>query len=320
MKRSQTWIILAIAMVAISVGMAQAQSQPATDLARGAALYDRWYAVVGMDAPAGNHPIWARQTTNTRSGEETWRCVECHGFDYQGKDGAYKSGSHFTGFPGVWQAGQQLTQAQLVERLKGSPDAEHDFSAYLSDADLQLLASFIKEGMIDDSAYIDPVALTIIGGDVAHGKQLYDQVCAECHGADGAEIKSRYEGIMDASLGMLSAVDPWRFLHRTRFGNPGTEMPYGADLGWTPQDGRDVLLYAQTLPGGQLYGRTVAPSVGQAGVTPVPLQGGPAQNWFTGILTAIGAVFTGIGFNALVAAVLVGIILLLVWALRSRKG
>jgi len=38
-------------------------------------------------------PLWATQSSNTRSGKDTWRCKECHGWDYMGVDGAYGSGS-----------------------------------------------------------------------------------------------------------------------------------------------------------------------------------------------------------------------------------
>ena len=36
-----------------------------------------------------------------RAGADTWRCKECHGWDYAGKDGAYGSGDHRTGIVGV---------------------------------------------------------------------------------------------------------------------------------------------------------------------------------------------------------------------------
>jgi hypothetical protein len=50
-----------------------------------------------------------------------------------------------------------------------------------------------------------------------------------------------------------------------------------------------------------------------------PLLGGPAQNFFTSILTVFSVMAAGLGFNILIAAVLLGIILLLVWAIRGRK-
>jgi len=31
----------------------------------------------------------------------SWRCKECHGWDYKGKDGSYASGAHATGIKGI---------------------------------------------------------------------------------------------------------------------------------------------------------------------------------------------------------------------------
>jgi len=296
---------------------AQAQgSAPADDLVLGARLYDDWTEVKGVTPPAGSHPIWARQHTNTLSGPETWRCVTCHGWDYQGKDGAWSSGANYTGFPGIYTA-RTLPIETLTRLLSGNPDPEHDFSAYLTPAEMRALAVFIREGVIDDRQYIDLVSRKVVGGDPAHGQALYTQTCAACHGADGQQITFRYQG-MQVSLASLAVQDPWRFLHRTRFGVArAPEMPIGFTLGWSPQDGRDVLAYAQSLPSG-LEPQVTPPLAGQA-PTPAPLPGGPAQNFLTGILTALGAMATSLGFALLLGGLLVGILLVVVWILRSRK-
>jgi hypothetical protein len=170
--------------------------------------------------------------------------------------------------------------------------------------------------MIDDTEYINPVSLQVIGGDAAHGKQLYTSTCAECHGEDGKKIVFRTEGV-DEYLGSLANRDPWRFLHRTRFGTAGTAMPVGMTLGWTPADGRDILAYAQILPtGGEIP--VEEPSV-PSGEPPVQTLGGPASNLWTGILTGIG-MFMGMAGYALVfigGFILVG--LTVVTILRKRK-
>ena len=63
-----------------------------------------YYCGGRTDAPEEDHPLWATQDSNTRSGDDTWRCKECHGWDYKGKAGAYASGKHFTGIKGVLDA------------------------------------------------------------------------------------------------------------------------------------------------------------------------------------------------------------------------
>ncbi len=290
--------------------------QPDEQLVRGAQLYDDWTQVTGQAPPEGSHPIWARQTTNTRSGVDTWRCVSCHGWDYQGKDGAFASGANYTGFPGVYDA-QSLPLDELKAILSGQKDPQHDFTPYLNDADLTALAIFIRQGVIDDNRFIDPVSLKPIGGDLQNGKALYEQGCASCHGSDGQTITFRYEG-QTVSLGTLAVQDPWRFLHRTRFGTArAPQMTIGLNLGWSPQEGRDVLLYAQTFATG--LEQPLGPSLGDQPGGIVSQPGGPANNIITGILTALGAMAASLGFAIVLGSLLVGILLLVVWSIRNRK-
>ncbi|MEN4010710.1 MAG: c-type cytochrome [Bellilinea sp.] len=324
MKRP--FVFMSIATLLLGMGFLIIQAQPAhavnatlqqvARLIRGAQLYDDWTQLSATPPPAGNHPIWDRQTTNTRAGIDTWRCASCHGWDYEGKDGAFGSGANYTGFPGVYDAQSQSLE-RLQQVLSGSNDSEHDFTPYLSSADLAALSTFIRDGVIDDSRFIDPLTLKPIGGDLDHGKTLYDQGCASCHGEDGQKIAFRYEG-QTVTLGTLAIQDPWRFLHRTRFGTArAPEMTIGLNLGWSPQDGRDVLLFSQTFPtGGE---RPLEPSL--AGQQPAPpvQPGGPASNFFTGILTAFGAMATSLGFALVLGGLLVGILLLVVWSIRNRN-
>ena len=94
-------------------------------------------------------------------------------------------------------------------------------------------------------------------------------------------------------------------------------MVIGVNLGWTVEEGRDVLLYAQTLPTGLESSGT--PSIGEQTPGSGDQPGGPASNIFTGILTALGAMATGLGFAIILGLVLIGIIFLVVWVLRGRK-
>jgi len=304
-------IILAILLTFTGLAVVRAQS---SDLVRGAQLYDRWYAVLGVSAPEGDMPLWSRQSTNTRSGAETWRCVECHGWDYQGAMGAYGSGSHYTGFPSVMAAVASLNQDEIVSHLRGEKDPGHDLSAYLSEADMVALATFLKQGLIDDARYIDPVSLRVIGGDLAHGQALYEATCLACHGASGDRLIFRSEGI-DETLGALADRDPYRFLHRARFGVAGIDMPIGATLGWTPEDGRDVLRYVQSLPTGQETGPL--PPAGES-VGPNEPLGGPAGDLWTGILTGMAAFLGTIGGSLLFLGVLIVLGVLVVAAMRRR--
>jgi len=232
--------------------LAYAQSLPVEpavggSIARGGRLYDMWWVEAGLEDPVGDMPVWGRQDTNTRSGGDTWRCKECHGWDYKGAEGAYGSGSHITGFPGVYDA-RLKSVADLLAQLTGSVDAEHDFSV-LSEADLNDLISFMKDGLVDLSPFIDAETKTPIGGDAGHGQELYTSTCALCHGEDGLTLNfgSAEE---PEYVGTIALDNPWEFVHKIRNGQPGSEppMPAAIETGWSLQDIIDLLAFAQSLP------------------------------------------------------------------------
>jgi hypothetical protein len=311
-------IIIGVITLLVAGAALAAEATPSPDdIIRGAQLYDNWYAVLGVDPPAGNMPIWNRQTTNTRSGGDTWRCNECHGWDYRGSQGEYKAGSHYTGFPDIWTLVQALTVEDIVNHLKGSLDPAHNFSSYLDDKSLTQLAYFLKFGIIDDSTYINPISLRVVDPNFSHGQELYQTTCLACHGEDGKKIVLRIEGI-DEYLGNIANRDPWRFLHRTRFGVAGTNMPVGMSLGWLPADGRDILAYSQTLPtGGQIVGEPTR----NPQITPAPLLGGPANNLWTGILTSLGTI-VGMGVVAggfIGGFVLLALIVVIIFRKRPKR-
>ena len=319
LKRFMSFLMILILFVAISITSisvsARENLQEISPVSRGAQIYDDWTEVVpGAALPVGDHPLWSRQTNNTRTGEDTWRCVVCHGWDYQGSTGAFRSGSYFTGFSGILQTAS-FDNRELVSALDGSSDAQHNFTSILSEDDVESVIAFIQTGLIDDNEFIDLVTRKVIGGDFNNGKQKYQQACSSCHGEDGTMATFRYEGT-EVALGTLAIQDPWRFLHRTRFGTArAPEMPLGYELGWTPEDGRDVVYYVQSsLPTGFEVVENQP-----IDIEPVENLGGPAQNWFSGIVTAFGAMATSLGFAVLLGALFVGIILLLVWLLRNKK-
>ncbi|PJB67562.1 MAG: hypothetical protein CO094_03645 [Anaerolineae bacterium CG_4_9_14_3_um_filter_57_17] len=221
--------------------LAYAQTLPTSSpVTEGAHLYDNWTKAIGADVPAENQPLWATQTTNTRTGNDTWRCKECHGWDYLGVDGRYASGSHMTGFPGVISSAGK-TPEELVAALKGE---NHDFSPYLGDAQMNALVSFIQQ-MQDLKPYINDDKT--VNGDAEKGKVLFNGTCAMCHGEDGTAIDfDDGEGV--EYVGTLAADNPWEGFNKIAYGQPAAPMPAGINLGWSWQDIADLLAYAQTLP------------------------------------------------------------------------
>lgn len=236
------------------------------DPVRGGLLYDKWWAVESSDdhddhegesgAPESDHPLWATQSTNERSGTDTWRCKECHGWDYKGADGAYGSGSHYTGFMGIFGS-KDKPASEVLAALKGSTNPDHDFSTVMEEHDLVDLAVFISEDLIDMDNWVNEDKSS--KGDLAAGETLYGEVCTFCHGPEGNAIN--FHGLDNPEfLGHLATGNPWEFIHKARFGQPGWPMPSAIGNDWSDQDVADVLVYAQTFPedltvsgGGQLY-------------------------------------------------------------------
>ncbi len=227
-------------------GKAPEEPKASTDsIVTGGLLYDKWWSIAdGATEPTEDNRLWSLQDSNTRSGGDTWRCKECHGWDYKGQGGAYSSGSHYSGFPGVYDAYLTKNKAQLLDTLTGGTDYRHDFSSEISDVALENLVDFLSEGLINDTDYIDYATKKVVGADIANGNELFDGTCAACHGNDGRLILfHETEGV-----GTLANGNPWETLHKIRFGHPGTAMPSSVASGWSTQDAVDVLGYAQTLP------------------------------------------------------------------------
>ena len=317
MRKGMRFFAAFLLTLTIGVGVVSARGfyQAGDDISAGAQLYDRWYARLNVGAPEGNHPLWERQSTNTRSGAETWRCSECHGWDYRGAEGVYGFGSHYTGFPGVYNLAAQLTEDEIVAHLNGKIDPQHDFSAYMDEKSLRQLAVFLKDGLVDDSQFVDPVSLKVRDANPEKGKVLFETVCAACHGVDGKTIIFRTEGV-DEYLGTVANRDPARFLHRSRFGVAGTAMPIGRELGWSISDSINVLAYAQTLPAGQ----APAPASGAGSASgPAPQLGGPGPGIFGGIFTGLGAFFGMFGMSVLFILGFVAFLGAIVFILSKRK-
>ncbi len=241
---------VAVARVSVSVGADTGPVLIRGDALAGGKLFDNWPVMTGV-TPEGEHGLWAIQTTNTRTGVATWRCKECHGWDYRGALGAYgdRESSHYTGFLGLLWAGDLLTQDQIVEVLNGGLDPRHDFTDWLDDEQMLNVAAFLKLQLIDEAALIDyETKQPRVEWDPDGGKRLFERSCGVCHGDDGKRINFG-SAASPEYLGGLAQGNPWEVMHKIRFGQPGTPgMPSSEARGWTIQDVIAVLGHAQTLP------------------------------------------------------------------------
>jgi len=216
------------------------------DLVRGGLLYDKWWAENGADEPTDTNPTYPTEVNpNHRTGSQTWRCKECHGWDYLGVEGAYGSGSHFTGIAGILDATEPQELFDII--ADGTTGPTGTMTGYtedqLSDEDIWDLVKFIKEGLIDDRNFINYQTKEAINPDLENGQARYNSVCAACHGFGGEAIE-----FDEGCIRELADDNPQEVFHKIRFGNPGTPMPSSIENGWTNEDVRDVLGYAQTLP------------------------------------------------------------------------
>ena len=212
------------------------------DAVRGGLLYDKWWTVNGATEPTGNHPLYP--AAGQKSGADTWRCKECHGWDNKGKDGAYSSGSHFTGLNGVYEA-RNRNSAHIFGKI-----TKHNLT--LSEQDIWDLAKFIKEALVEMDKYIDFTGAKkkSATGDATLGKALFENTgtgggqCIMCHGADGTAIK--FDG-GTLAIGDLANDNPWEILHKIRIGHPGSSMPSAVKNGLSITDQINILTHAQTL-------------------------------------------------------------------------
>ena len=244
-KRTVSLVMFAVVFL-VSPAMAGAEGAGAlplesSPLKHGAQLYDNWSKLTGK-TPEGSHSLYPAE--GKKQGKSSWRCKECHGWDYIGKDGRYSKGSHFTGIGGVLKSsGRQ--PSELYEKLAAS-EKSHDFSTFLKRQELEALSVFLSEGLIHTARYLDSNGDAL--GDARAGGNLYAPHCASCHGDDGntLDFKSRKQGIQ--GVGWLADDNPQESLHKIRWGHPGSDMPsMVVDAGLTVKDAVDILAYCQTL-------------------------------------------------------------------------
>jgi len=204
-------------------------------IVRGAQLYDKWFAVIKAEKPKETHPAWPAANTK-KSGNTTWRCKSCHGWDYMGTDGAYKSGSYNTGIKGI-NAMAGADTAKIIAIMK---DDTHKLSGLMGDADFQDLALFVSKGQVDMSKFIDYEKKVATGGDAARGKDYYETACAQCHGLKGDLPKD-----MDKTLAKQLG-NPWEVVHKILNGQPAEQMP--ALRVFDHQITLDLMAHMATLP------------------------------------------------------------------------
>jgi len=223
---------LGLSVTAAPVAFAGDQdTSEAARIAHGGQLYDKWWKTLKVSEPTGTHTAYPADAA--KSGSATWRCKECHGWDYIGAEGRYSSGSHFTGIPGIQSmAGGDTTE--IAAAIRGEP---HNLGPdMINDSALADLALFVSKGQFDVVSFLDEGKST---GDPVLGKAAYQTVCAGCHGLDGRKITEM------PPMGELAGNAP-EMMHKIMNGQPTETMPAMRIFG--PQLAADIVAYVATLP------------------------------------------------------------------------
>ncbi|MDP3689790.1 c-type cytochrome [Bradyrhizobium sp.] len=207
--------------------------------AAGGRIYDNWWDALDRRKPEGTHPAYPG--AGKRTGANTWRCVECHGWDYNGKDGLYGSGERYTGIKGIRGAvGRDVNR--IAALLRAEP---HSYKRELiNDEEVQRVAIFVSRGQDNADRLIDLKTGTA-RGDPVRGAGLFQTTCAACHGFDGRALDWG-AAKEPAYVGTEANKFPHEVLHKIRNAHPGVVM---INLrGFPLQDAIDVLAFARTLP------------------------------------------------------------------------
>jgi hypothetical protein len=227
--------LLTAGLVAFSIAV-PVQAEEESSLARGGKLYDKWYKVIGVDAPKQSHPAYPADKKYASKPGANWRCKECHGWDYKGANGAYSSGKHSTGIKGIdGMAGAD--PAKIIAVLKNST---HAYAGKMEEEDFHDLALFVSKGQVDMSKYIDYASKAPKGGNAAQGAAYFNTICIGCHRKDGSRPKD-----MEKTLGKQMG-NPQEVMHKILNGQPDEPMPAMRAL--DRQVIVDLLTHIKTLP------------------------------------------------------------------------
>lgn len=233
MKYLPTFILAVFGLLTHSLVAAESLDY---SIARGGKLYDKWYKVNFMELPRKANPAYPKRGKFRGKESADWRCNECHGWDYKGKNGVYGKGRHYTGFGGI-DIAKKMSSKKIASILR---DKNHRFnSKMLAKKDIRDLSNFIQKGQLDMDKHIKRANRKALGN-AKKGKAYYQTICAGCHGLDG--MLDEYA----TPMGDISNNNPWLALHKIMNGQPGAEMPAMRAMG--TDVAVDILTYLQTLP------------------------------------------------------------------------
>ena len=209
-------------------------------LSAGGRIYDNWWNALDRTAPEETNPAYPASAK--KSGASTWRCKECHGWDYRGSEGVYSKGSHFTGIKGISGASGKSTKKIMVILR----DKNHPYTTQMIDDDeLARVAAFVSRGQVDVAKYVNLETRKMQAGNVDTGRGIFQTVCAACHGFDG-RLLDWGDGDTHNYVGTEAANLADEVLHKVLNAHPGVQM---VNLRAFPIEyAINLMAYISTLP------------------------------------------------------------------------
>jgi mono/diheme cytochrome c family protein len=210
--------------------------------AAGGRIYDTWWDALDRPVPTSTNPAYPVKANPKVTGADTWRCKECHGWDYQGADGIYSKGGHFSGIKGIFGAiGKSGEELKVIFRDKNHPYTKE----MITDGELDRLVAFVSRGQVDMRKFIDQKTRTVNAGDVNRGREIFQTVCAACHGFDGRMMDWGKNGEHNY-VGTEGRDVPDEVFNKIYNAHTGVQM---INLRAFPvEDAISVLAYTATLP------------------------------------------------------------------------
>ena len=212
------------------------QLGPVFTLSLGGKLYDDAWSVLELEPPGERNPAFPDRTAPVR---DTWRCVSCHGWDYEGADGERGRVVPSVKAPSLAPL-RGVDPAVVIEKLL---EPSHPFpSDILADLALLILGAFISEGQYDRAAILDSNGKAL--GDPIAGRDTFEGACINCHQLDGRAFLRGEVGDR-SSLGWVTRNRPEQALHKILNGVPVAEM---LSLRFLPDRTiADLLAYIQAI-------------------------------------------------------------------------
>ncbi len=202
---------------------------------RGARIYDDLFIELDAASP-GPNPMLAIGAGATLADTDSWRCSQCHGFDYEGGVLTFNNGAtnNLLELRDVRGRDEEFVFNMLQTGFDAWDGAQvvnvHNYSALLSEQAIVDVSDFVVNEIFDTHEFVRAPASGALG-DMVEGMAMYESVavdaipplarvdgsnfnCVDCHGADARS------GTAAIDIAIVAWSDPFRFLHRTLFGSP----------------------------------------------------------------------------------------------------